>query len=330
MKVHRWVLAAMLVRTWLLIFAIGVLACEEAKSQAHPTEPPSRADAAGDNEKAAPAGSQSADLSQEHTTPLITALDSIEAAIRDAISDHSDAESDQPSETEKRDLDAQEGMALWAEWMFYASALSVVATFAGLFMIARTLHHTRRAADYARDMVQEAKSTTAAAMQQIGSERAWITADGYQFGNIEDGRIGGVMVGKIYTVAPTWRNTGRSPALKVFVFADAIFLNADQTEIPTFTPNDPPRDEAVLGPGVSVEATARPISGAELSAFQSGRVRWYVYSRATYVTVFDHATVRHSEVCYQVIWNGYLTKPDGTRGDPNFRVTAVGPQNTTT
>ena len=54
-------------------------------------------------------------------------------------------------------------MALWAMLMFFASTASVVVTVVGVVLIWRTLHHTRRAADYAKDMVDKSKLATQAA-----------------------------------------------------------------------------------------------------------------------------------------------------------------------
>jgi hypothetical protein len=54
--------------------------------------------------------------------------------------------------TEKRaqdDLEAQQNMARYALWMFFATALTAVLTLAGILLIWRTLIHTRRASKYA-------------------------------------------------------------------------------------------------------------------------------------------------------------------------------------
>ena len=48
-----------------------------------------------------------------------------------------------------RDLLAQEAMAEWAFWMLIASLVGSMLTLVGLGFVWRTLHHTRRTADYA-------------------------------------------------------------------------------------------------------------------------------------------------------------------------------------
>lgn len=57
---------------------------------------------------------------------------------------------------DRRDLHAQEDMALWAMWMLIFTGLAFVA-------LVGTLHYTRRAADYTEFLLAEAKATTAEA-----------------------------------------------------------------------------------------------------------------------------------------------------------------------
>ncbi len=76
-------------------------------------------------------------------------------------------------------------MAQWAEWMFYAAAATVALTLAALFAIIRTLVHTRRAADYTRDMLVEAEKSTAAAILAASSERAWMGRGDISSGSAE-------------------------------------------------------------------------------------------------------------------------------------------------
>lgn len=69
--------------------------------------------------------------------------------------------------TEKRDirdLVAQEDMAKWAYWMLIVAALGTALSLLGILLVWRTLHHTRRAADFSGAAIQEAKAATAAAI----------------------------------------------------------------------------------------------------------------------------------------------------------------------
>ena len=104
---------------------------------------------------------------EKEPTPekLSPSLDKIEAAIRDLIAQERAAQGQGPKDEEIRDLKAQEGMALWAKAMFWATVAAVILTFAGIVLIWRTLIHTRHAAEAARDMVTEGVKTTSAAIE---------------------------------------------------------------------------------------------------------------------------------------------------------------------
>lgn len=63
----------------------------------------------------------------------------------------------------ERDLAAQEGMWRWAMFATIVAAIMALLTFVGLVLIGQTLSHTRRAADYAGNMAEDAKASTKAA-----------------------------------------------------------------------------------------------------------------------------------------------------------------------
>lgn len=153
---------------------------------------------------------------------MTTALKNIEAAIRDLIAEEDKIAAEDQDRREERDLNAQEGMAKWAELMFYATAATVLLTLAALFAIVRTLHHTKRAADFAEGMLIEARATTKAARdtitvtREIGAKqvRPYISYSGFSFDGIKvfrDGREDFDSVGNfIFDI--TIRNSGQSPA----------------------------------------------------------------------------------------------------------------------
>lgn len=108
---------------------------------------------------------------QPQAEPIVPALKQIESAIRDVISESDEANDQRQHDREEADLKAQQDMAIWAERMFWATFAAVVVSLLGLALIGRTLHHTRRAADYAKDMVDEAKATTNATLKIINQEQ---------------------------------------------------------------------------------------------------------------------------------------------------------------
>ncbi len=196
---------------WIVAIAFGLIAClGAAQEQPTPKDQPRQSESANNADD----GGQE---NQSETIELTSALDRIETAIRDLIAEEDKTEQERAREQASRDLNAQEGMAWWAELMFYATAGTVVLTFVALVAIIRTLHHTRRAADYTRDMLAQAELTTEAAIAAVGTERAWLTMA--QIATQGPTNIEDVSTGKTFNnairIMLTWENTGRSPAIKV-------------------------------------------------------------------------------------------------------------------
>jgi len=116
-------------------------------------------------------GQSRADKAQEKPqtdkTPLI--LEAIQHSIErvagaiEAQKDEADANT--KDEREKSDLEAQWQMARWAENAVHVAIGALALTIIGVFLIWRTLVHTRRAADSARDMVIEGENATKAAQE---------------------------------------------------------------------------------------------------------------------------------------------------------------------
>lgn len=127
----------MLKSYWIVTVAFGltVLTAEVRGQAATEDEPRQEESAADTNENRPDQNSQTVDLAP--------ALKGIETAIRNLVAEEDKIQAQRREDAEGRDLEAQEGMALWAEWMFYTSTATVVLTLAALFAIVRTLHHTR-------------------------------------------------------------------------------------------------------------------------------------------------------------------------------------------
>lgn len=159
-------------RAWLTATAFGIALSFQALAQeAIPS--PSEGEPVSEprQEESAPAGEQRSAQEEQTALDVVPALDRIETAIRELIAEEDQIQRREQEARENRDLAAQEEMAKWAMWMFWATFATVLLTFAALAAIIRTLHHTRRAADYAKDMVAEAKETTKAARDSVGEAR---------------------------------------------------------------------------------------------------------------------------------------------------------------
>jgi len=112
------------------------------------------------------------------TENLAPALDKIETAIRDFITQQNATQNQGPEDNEISDLEAQKDMAFWAKLMFWTSAAMVIITSIGIALIYGTLIQTGR-------MLTEAEKTTAAALANVEVTkdtakrqlRAYITAE---------------------------------------------------------------------------------------------------------------------------------------------------------
>lgn len=108
---------------------------------------------------------------QSRTADVPTALQSIEAAIRNLERQVNEVDEQRTREQAERNTVAQEAVAHWSELMFYAATASLFLTFFALLAIIRTLHHTRRAADSSVELAEEARVTTKAALETVAVTR---------------------------------------------------------------------------------------------------------------------------------------------------------------
>lgn len=179
-------------RAWIAAIALGliVLVGPAASLEVAKLKLVRNPEAASEKQAVAEAPDQQTTQEPPSAFDLPAAFQGIESAIRDLQTEESAAERTQTRKRDSDDLKAQEAMALWAFWMFIATAATVFLTAAALIAIIRTLHHTKRAADYAAKMVDEAKATTKAAeasvvqaqktidltrLALIATDRAWLT-----------------------------------------------------------------------------------------------------------------------------------------------------------
>lgn len=160
-------------RAWCYVAALGLTLAGSGQAQESEALSRSQVDANERSREGAQDGENRATEEQSEPVDLSPSLQGIEAAIRELVAEEYEPEQRAQDDRERRDLAAQEAMALWAEGMAYLTGATVVLTFVGLLALIRTLHHTRRAADYTASMLEEAKETTAAARASVReTERA--------------------------------------------------------------------------------------------------------------------------------------------------------------
>lgn len=181
-----------------------------------------------ENEKGVGVGQDGLENEKVEAIDPIPALDRIESAIRDLKADVNDSEKKQEKEQRRRDLEAQEGMVLWAKWMFYATFATVIITFFALIAIVRTLHHTKRAADAADGMLNEAKDTTQAARDQLRLADALSRIENAPYFNFVRGvyrPVNGVPKAMIIL-----KNEGASPAKIAWVKSASFYWTNNEGE----------------------------------------------------------------------------------------------------
>ena len=247
---------------------------------------------------------------------LLPALVRIEAAIRSLKAEVNQTESEQKDQREKADLVAQQEMSRWAWWMMIPTWITTALTFAALLAILRTLHHTRRAADYSRDMVKEGSKSNTAAFRAASAAEEGVQAarDSVSLASETAQRqLRAYLLHK--EPNQTWNfenknepptsvefgirfvNTGQTPAMRVKIFSDvrkiAISEIGSRIAFGKIAQDSPTGDV-----GQQLEVSSMPFSikiPDIIDAFKRD-LRYIIYARSTYVDVFK--VDRFSECCF--------------------------------
>jgi hypothetical protein len=205
---------------------------------------------------------------KDFTRALVTAIDKPKSADEE--------------ERAKRDLKAQEEMAFWAKLMFFAAGVEACLTGIGVFLVWRTLLHTKRAADAAQDAVSEASAATASAAETAKRQlRAYVFA--------ENVRIHEVKIGHIPKVTIVVKNTGQTPAYDLtgnfgMGFFDFPFVNLP--ELPTAKE----LSKIAIGPQASVNHSAAlsvPLEKKHIDALHENRGAIAVTGKINYRDAFN-------------------------------------------
>ena len=198
---------------------------------------------------------------------------------------------------ERRDLHAQESMALWAFWMFITTAAAFVA-------IMRTLHYTRIAAEQSKIMASEAHSTTEAALKSadvaeralIEIERPWLFFTGAIIQEMHIvTQIGGQPERAIIVSIPI-KNFGRSPAFNVNTCRIGIIAHAQSPIAFGVLPEMPPNKMAIVGPNAQGTAQELTYFGDVVDRIIRGEVEVFVWARVEYSATPD-GRMLYTESC---------------------------------
>jgi hypothetical protein len=175
--------------------------------------------------------------------------------------------------------------------------------------------------------VRHAKRAALAAEATLKADRAWVS---YWEMDPHPMQMSGGTVD--LTIDLRWRNTGRSPALNVVLYADYQIVDFNERSIPTFKvlQGDPNGSRGVMSPDKIYAAQPMNLPSAVFERFRQQTVKLAVYSRATYSDVFQKDDVRQTEVCGFYFWRAAeMVAPDGVMR-PVLSFIPTGPQNTAT
>lgn len=224
-------------RYWIAAIALGLGVTSSALAQQEqPTAVEDSPITKPRQEQSASTSNKDSSQQQESPADLAPALNRIESAIRDLIAEEDQTQRRNQEAREQRDLAAQEQMAHWAKLMFFATLATVLLTFAALAAIIRTLHHTRRAADYAEDMVEQARTTNTIAQEAnettrlalVNDKRAWLSIEAFSV-------IGPTIFRKDvlgFKIKVVIKNLGQTPAKDVWVESVSIYLSEKDESFP--------------------------------------------------------------------------------------------------
>lgn len=230
-----------------------------------------------------------------------SAVESVARALETANNKEPSAEETQRA---KDDLKAQQDMADWAKRMFFIGSIEALITASGVFLVYRTLVHTRRAADAAHDAVTEAKKTTEAAKESAESfrfsERAWISLKTFGVGQVVNPvNDKPTVVG--YAPGFIWVNAGNTPALNITNWTMSQVIGPDE-EFKRFEKTDKGIRAFTLGPTMEFQCGG-PTMGLlleDIDAVVNHRKKLFVWSRCEYSDIFQPQITRHSELCIEV------------------------------
>lgn len=243
------------------------------------------------------------------------ALNQIESAIRDLVTQQRSTQSNEPAEHEIKDLKAQEDMAWWAKLMFFATAVATGLTAVGVFLVWRTLVHTRRAAEHAGGMLEEARKTTKAARDSVaaarrGADAAYQGVSEARASSIETIRamdetaerqlrayVGvqsiirkhGSGTGPAWVLHVTLKNYGQTPAYDLVIRCGRVIREVADDHVFSSAADLPPNAPVYLAPGeISVTVVdVKTLIGPEWTYFKNGKTAIYVCGRVDFRGAFD-------------------------------------------
>lgn len=303
-------------RFGLLVIALGLAAGLSAEALSDPINRYSRGDAGARHGEAEPPDYHP----PEDPATIQNIVERIARALETANNQQKSADD---ADRAKRDLDAQEDMAGWAEAMFWASVVGLIVTGAGVLLVWRTLIATREAAHYAKiaaeatgEAVGEAKSATRAAeaavveTRRIGEAqvRAYLHPSNIKL-DWEKG-LDGPNQSRMKAISVLWENSGHSPARMVSVIVDVrcIANGLIGAPMPMFYEIHAGNrfGNSSIGPGGTLGGETEMVDGDWFLKWVAGEVVILIYSSILYKDVFgdEHRAQTCSAAYFSIKENG--------------------------
>lgn len=211
---------------------------------------------------------------------------------------------------ERRTIEATEKSADWTQWTGIVSMI-------GTFVVALSLIFSTIATKAALDAAKAAKDT-------LHNDRAWVLMDrivnGYGRGILFKGEI----IPNAVISQVIWKNSGRSPALKVNINSEIqIFKKGD--EPPLFIiPLD--KGNSAIAPDGKLQSGFLTLNAIESDLLRSGSHCAAVYSKIVYVDLYNPNVLRTSEVCISINISGTQKNELGEMEEV-FLMSPIGGQN---
>lgn len=214
-------------------------------------------------------------------TPIQKGIEGVAGAIQ-SLKDK--PESAEERDRANRDLKAQEDMALWAKWMFYASCASLVVGVGGLIVVFRTLRHSEASTNAALAGLDQTGQSIELNKQTAERQlRAYVSAFPHFIHSFSvDGRPTGKFIIK---------NVGVTPANGVNHRGDVIVVPEplpDGYRLPRL--NDNTTAPAVLFPNMPLEGSVvarTAITEADIVKIRNGTARIYIHGELYYTDAFS-------------------------------------------
>lgn len=225
---------------------------------------------------------------------------------------------------EKRDLAAQEGMAVWAFYMALFAGLTAIVTMVGTYFIAVQVKLTREA------VVDTGEATEAMVRQNeltVAAQRPWLGVNSWETGQIIDSIVDDKPVKSGFVIYPRWTNNGQSPAIVRSLFTKhSLGLPG---AIPEFEFEVAGEEDAsvIIGPNVTQDAPPQFLNDAATEALRDREAVLYVYSRVEYFDTFNPDVPHVTEVCVRIASMGGSRLRNG-QAEMAISVNPVGRQNT--